>query len=145
MPCIGSQILNHWATREVPVHRALNQTLWVLILVLQFVSSITLSKLLSLFLSFLICKMGMIFIVSSVQFSSVTQLCPTLCDPMDCSTSGLPVHHQLERLLLNHEKTLGFLASAGEVFNPGPETRLDCSELLCNKVLLKYKGDRESF
>ena len=27
----------------------------------------------------------------------------------------------------------------------GPETRLDCSELLCNKVLLKYKGDRESF
>ena len=29
------------------------------------------------------------------QFSSVTQLCPTLCDPMDCSTPGLPVHHQL--------------------------------------------------
>jgi len=27
----------------------------------------------------------------------------------------------------------------------GPETRLDRSELLCNKVLLKYKGDRESF
>ena len=49
-----------------------------------------------------------------------------------------------ERLLLTHEKTPGFLASGGE-FNPGPETRLDCSELLCNKVLLKYKGDRESF
>ena len=31
----------------------------------------------------------------SVQFSSVTQLCPTLCDSMDCSTPGLPVHHQL--------------------------------------------------
>ena len=30
-----------------------------------------------------------------VQFSSVAQLCPTLCDPMDCSTPGLPVHHQL--------------------------------------------------
>ena len=29
------------------------------------------------------------------MFSSVTQLCPTLCDPMDCSTPGLPVHHQL--------------------------------------------------
>ena len=28
------------------------------------------------------------------QFSSVAQLCPTLCDPMDCSMSGLPVHHQ---------------------------------------------------
>ena len=31
----------------------------------------------------------------SVQFSSVAQSCPTLCDPMDCSTLGLPVHHQL--------------------------------------------------
>ena len=28
------------------------------------------------------------------QFSSVSQLCPTLCDPMDCSMPGLPVHHQ---------------------------------------------------
>ena len=33
--------------------------------------------------------------ISSVQFSSVAQLCPTLCDPMDCSRPGLPVHHQL--------------------------------------------------
>ena len=30
-----------------------------------------------------------------VQFSSVTQSCLTLCDPMNCSTSGLPVHHPL--------------------------------------------------
>ena len=33
--------------------------------------------------------------LSSVQFSSVTQSCPTLCDPMDCSMSGFPVHHQI--------------------------------------------------
>ena len=32
---------------------------------------------------------------SSIQFSSVSQSCPALCDPMDCSTPGLPVHHQL--------------------------------------------------
>ena len=31
----------------------------------------------------------------SLQFSSVTQSCPTLCDPMNYSTPGLPVHHQL--------------------------------------------------
>ena len=31
----------------------------------------------------------------SIQFNSVTQSCPTLCDPMNHSTSGLPVHHQL--------------------------------------------------
>ena len=49
-----------------------------------------------------------------------------------------------ERLLLN-EKTLGFLALGGEEFNLGPETRLDILELLSNKVLLNYKGDRESF
>ena len=33
--------------------------------------------------------------ISSDQFSSVAQSCPTLCDPMNCSTPGLPVHHQL--------------------------------------------------
>ena len=32
---------------------------------------------------------------SLFTLSSITQLCPTLCDPMDCSTPGLPVHHQL--------------------------------------------------
>ena len=34
----------------------------------------------------------------SIQFSSVAQSCPTLCDPMDCSTPGFPVHHQLSEL-----------------------------------------------
>ena len=33
--------------------------------------------------------------LDSVQFSSITQSCRTLCDPMDRSTPGLPVHHQL--------------------------------------------------
>ena len=33
-----------------------------------------------------------------IQFSSVSQLCPTLCNPMDCSMPGLPVHHQLPEL-----------------------------------------------
>ena len=32
------------------------------------------------------------------QFSSVTYSCPTLCDPTNCSTPGLPVHHQLPEL-----------------------------------------------
>ena len=47
---------------------------------------------------------------------------------------------KFERLLLNHEKMPGFLASGGEEFNPGPEMRLDLSELLCNRVLLNIKG-----
>ena len=49
-----------------------------------------------------------------------------------------------ERLLLNG-KMPGFFASRGDEFNLGPETRLGLSELLCNKVLLNYKGDGESF
>ena len=38
----------------------------------------------------------------SVQFSSVTQSCPTLCDPMNRSTPGLPVHHQLPEFTQTH-------------------------------------------
>ena len=37
-------------------------------------------------------------IIKMSQFSSVTQSCPTLCNPMDCSTPGFPVHHQLPEL-----------------------------------------------
>ena len=37
-----------------------------------------------------------------VQFSPVTQLCPTLCNPMDRSTPGLPVHHQLPEFTQTH-------------------------------------------
>ena len=39
---------------------------------------------------------------NSVQFSSVTQSCLTLCDPMDCSMPGLPVHHQLLEFTQTH-------------------------------------------
>ena len=39
---------------------------------------------------------------SSVQFSSVAQSCPILCDPKNCSTPGLPVHHQLPEFTQTH-------------------------------------------
>ena len=38
----------------------------------------------------------------SIQLSSVTQSCPTLCDPMNRSTPGLPVHHQLLEFTQTH-------------------------------------------
>ena len=40
--------------------------------------------------------------IQLVQFSSVTQSCPTLCNPMDCSMPGLPVHHQLPEFTQAH-------------------------------------------
>ena len=41
------------------------------------------------------------------QFSSVAQSCPTLCDPINCSTSGLPVHHQLLEFTQTHIHRVG--------------------------------------
>ena len=43
-------------------------------------------------------RVGHDFTAKHHQFSSVAQLCPTLCNPMDCSMPGLPVHHQLPSL-----------------------------------------------
>ena len=43
----------------------------------------------------------------SVQFSSVTQSCLALCDPMNCSTPGLPVHHQLPEFTQTHIHRVG--------------------------------------
>ena len=41
------------------------------------------------------------------MFSSVAQSCPTLCDPMNCSTPGLPVHHQLPEFTQTHVHWVG--------------------------------------
>ena len=43
----------------------------------------------------------------SVQFSSVAQWCPTLCDPMNHSTPGLPVHHHLPEFTQTHVHRVG--------------------------------------
>ena len=43
----------------------------------------------------------------SVQFSSVAQWCPTLCDPINCSTPGLTVHHQLSEFTQTHVHWVG--------------------------------------
>ena len=40
--------------------------------------------------------------LNHIQFSSVAQLCPALCDTMDCSIPGFPVHHQLPELAETH-------------------------------------------
>ena len=43
----------------------------------------------------------------AMGFSSVTQLCPTPCDLMDCSTPDFPVHHQLPELAQTHVHQIG--------------------------------------
>ena len=44
---------------------------------------------------------------NSDQIRSVAQSCPTLCDPMNCSTPGLPVHHQLPEVTQAHVHRVG--------------------------------------
>jgi len=47
-------------------------------------------------------SLGFEVLDDSVQFSSIAQSCPTLCDPMNRSTPGLPIHHQLPEFTQTH-------------------------------------------
>ena len=59
----------------------------------------------------------------SVQFSSVVQLCPTLCNPMDCSTPGFPVHHQLLEPTQTHVHQIGdAIQPSHSLSSPSPPT-----------------------
>ena len=54
------------------------------------------------------------------QFSSVAQSCLTLCDPMDCSTPGLPVHHQLPEFTQTHVHWVGDTIQPSHPLSPLP-------------------------
>ena len=61
-----------------------------------------------------------------LQFSSVAQLCPILCDPMNCSTPGLPVHHHLLEFTQTHVHQVGDVIQPSHPlsspFLPAPNT-----------------------
>ena len=58
-----------------------------------------------------------------VQFSSVAQSCPTLCDPMDYSTPGLPVHHQLPEFTQTHaHRVSDAIPTSHPLSSPSPPT-----------------------
>ena len=59
--------------------------------------------------------------VCEYQFSSFAQSCPTLCNPMDCSTPGLPVHHQLPELAQIHvHRASDVIQSSHPLSSPSP-------------------------
>ena len=70
-----------------------NSYFYILNINLNFKIFLSFFLLVSLYISTLFAPYHTVF--SSIQFSSVTHSCPTLCDPMNHSTPGLPVHHQL--------------------------------------------------
>ena len=74
----------------------------------------------------------------SVQFSSVTQSYLTLCDPMDCSTPGVPVHHQLPEITQTH------VHPVSEVIQLSREFVTSSVLSHCNKNLKRWADQRYS-
>ena len=60
---------------------------------------------------------------SNIHLSSIAQLCPTLCDPMDCSMPGFPVHHQLPEPAQIHAYPVGdAIQPSHPLLSPSPPT-----------------------
>ena len=70
-----------------------------------------------------------------VQFSSVTQSCLTLCNPMDCSTPGFPVHHQLPEIAQTHGHRV---SDAIQESHPLPSPSLPAFNLFKHQGLFQW-------
>ena len=77
------------------------------------------------------CQLQIVFAMWYVQFSSVAQSCPTLCNPMDCSTPGFAVLHQLLELGQTHVHRVG---DSIQPFHPLSSSLLLPSMLPSNRV-----------
>ena len=74
-----------------------------------------------------------------IQFSSVAQSCPTLCNPMQHSTPGLPVHHQLPEFTQTHVHWYYGVAISKSTSQAFHKNRFEC----CKKVCLKRQKVEE--
>ena len=76
-------------------------------------------------------------VMQRAQFSSVAQLCLTLCDPMDCSTPGLPVHHQLPEPTQTHvHRVIDAIQPSHPLSSPSPPT---FNRLFSNESVLRIR------
>ena len=78
----------------------------------------------------------------SAQYSSVTQSCPTLCDPMNCSTPGLPVHYHLPEFTQTHVHRVGDAIQPSHPLVPfsSCSQSLPASESSSKSQLFKWGG-----
>ena len=81
------------------------------------------------------------YIPATLQFSSVTQSCLTLCDPLNCSMPGLPIHHQLPEFTQTHTHRVGdAIQPSHPLASPSPlAPHPSDHELLVAKFRLKLK------
>ena len=95
---------------------------------------------------FLQIKQGSIFVLTLSsqdrhQFSSVTQSCLTLCDPMDCSAPGFHVHHQLPKLAQTHVHQVGdAIQPSHPLLSPSPPVfNLSQNQVFPNESVLRIR------
>ena len=70
-------------------------------------------------------KVKISLVYEFLQLSSVAQLCPVLCDPMDCSTPGFPVYPQLLELAQTHVHRVGdAIQPAHPLLSPSPSVAI---------------------
>ena len=83
----------------------------------------------------------MITLFSSIQFCSVAQSCLTLCNPMDCSTPGFPVHHQFPEFTQTHVHWVGdAIQPSHPLSSPSPPTfSLSQNQFLLNESVLPIR------
>ena len=81
----------------------------------------------------------------SVQFSSVAQSCPTLCDPINRSMPGLPVHHQLPEFTQTHVQHLliSWLQSPSAVIWEPPKIKSDTVSTVSPSISHEDRGTRD--
>ena len=80
-------------------------------------------------------KLGRNLMIIMIQFSSVTQSCPAFCDPMNCSTPGFPIHHQLLESTQTYIHHIGnAIQPSHPLSSPSPPT----FNLSQNKNLLQW-------
>ena len=79
-----------------------------------------------------------------LQFSSVAQSCPTLCDPMKCSTPGLPVHHQLPEFTQTHfHRVHDAIQPSHPLSSPSlPAFNLPSIKVFSNELLLHIRWSK---
>ena len=73
--------------------------------------------------TFIQTRVSVTFLSTFSSVSSVAQLCPTLCNPMDCSTPGLPVHCQILEFMQTHIHRVGdAIQPSHPLSSPSPPT-----------------------
>ena len=118
-PCIARQILNHWTTREVPRNSSLRHSIiWMdlkcMIRMREQRETDQSPKVICYILYCCCC--------------SVTKLCPTVCNPRDCSTPGFPILHYLLEFVQTHARWVSDAIQPSHPLSPPSPPALNLSQ-----------------